>query len=632
MSAIYDNWERLVAAAVKKQQIWELCHQSSSTLSDASYLSSSFGDLSFELPPKLVLFSQFCPAFDVEDAALASVKLLGTGTFGSAYVAMTDDQPRFVVKRVESECISELDFKRSMEILGYVRHGNVVALRAYYSSSDERLMLHDYYSNGIVHSLLHGQTTNVDWETRVKIAVGAARGIAEIHKEFGGMLVHGNIKASNIFLNQQLYGCVSYFVFSNMTKTRLVSTASDVHSFGILLLELLTRKPPAAVNLVKLVKSAKTKKRVPNVYDPDLLRQPCILEQMIKMLKIGMRCVAKSARRRPKISEVVEMLADIDISNRVSRSLDSTSRGKLVFLEDVNVDRIVGIEYLLVGSPEVVGEGSFGTSYKITFDDGNIDVVKRFKDVNPTFKDFQKHVELFGRMNHTNIGRLKAYFYGIDEMLLLYDYYTRGCISSLHGIRGVGVIPRVKIALRAARGIAHVHGRDQRLVLRNIKSSNIFLDDQNHTIVAFDAGLANLMRPEWLPRVLDPVYCAPEVANTGEVSQASDVYSFRVVLLELFFRESYQDFVSLPELVRSVNHIHERPAELVDFACLRYGDKRVLAQVLLLAAGCVCTVVKCRHTIFEVVKALEDIYGVECSSVRSGLESLLENLLPMLSP
>ncbi|KAL1531502.1 putative inactive receptor kinase [Salvia divinorum] len=636
MSAIYDNWERLVAAVVKKQQIWELCHQSSSTLSDASYLSSSFGSFeisrSHNLPPKLVLFSQFCPAFDVEDAALASVKLLGTGTYESAYVAMTDDQPRFVVKRVKSEGISELDFKRSMEILGDVRHENVVALRAYYSSSDERLMLHDYYSNGSVHSLLHGQTADVDWETRVKIAVGAARGIAEIHKEFGGMLVHGNIKASNIFLNQHLYGCVSYFVFSNMTKTRLVSTASDVHSFGILLLELLTRKTPAAVNLVKLVNSVKTKERASNVFDPDLLKHPSISEQMIKMLQIGIRCVAKSAKRRPKISKVVEMLVDIDISNRVSRSLDSTSQeGKLVFLEDVKVDPIFEIEYLLAASAEVVGEGSFGASYKITLDNGSIAVVKRFKDVNPTFEDFQKHVELFGRMNHTNIGRLKAYYYGRDEKLLLYDYYTRGCISSLHEIRGVGVT-RVEIALGAARGIAHVHGQDQKLVLGNIKSSNIFLNDQNHTIVAFDAGLANLISPERLPRVLDPVYCAPEVANSGEVSQASDVYSFGVVLLELFYEESSQDFASLPELVRSVNHIHECHADLVDIACLGYGDEQVLAQVLLLATDCVGTVAKSRPTIFEVVKALEEIDGVECSSVRSGLESLLENLLPMLSP
>ncbi|XP_042035393.1 probable inactive receptor kinase At4g23740 [Salvia splendens] len=494
MSAIYDNWERLVAAAIKKQQIWELCHRSSSTLSDASYLSSSFSDPSFEISRshKLVLVSQFCPAFDVEDAALASVKLLGAGTFGSAYMAMIEDQPRFVVKSLRSE----------------------------------------------------GQTADVDWETRVKIAVG----IAEIHKKLGGMLVYGNIKASNIFLNQQLYGCVSDFVLSNMMKSRLKPTSSDVYSLGILLLELLTRKNPAAVNLVKLVNSVKTNERAANVFDPDLLKHPSISEQMIKMLQIGVKCVANSAKKRPKISEVVEMLADIDILNRVSRSLDSTSReGKLVFVEDVNVDPIFEIEHLLEASAEVVGKGSFGNSYKITLNNGSVVMVKRCKDVNPTFKDFQNHVELFGKMNHTNIGRLKAFYYSRYEKLLLYDYYTQGCISSLHGIRGDDWVTRFKIALGAARGIAHVHGQDQKLVLGNIKSSNIFLNDQNHAIVAFDAGLANLISPERLPCVLDSVYCAPEVRNVGGVSQASDVYSFGVVLLELFYGESSQDF-PIPKL------------------------------------------------------------------------------------
>ncbi|XP_042035884.1 probable inactive receptor kinase At4g23740 [Salvia splendens] len=487
-------------------------------------------------------------------------------------------------------------------------------------------MLYDYYSNGSVHSLLHGQTADVDWETRVKIAVG----IAEIHKKLGGMLVYGNIKASNIFLNQQLYGCVSDFVLSNMMKSRLKPTSSDVYSLGILLLELLTRKNPAAVNLVKLVNSVKTNERAANVFDPDLLKHPSISEQMIKMLQIGVKCVANSAKKRPKISEVVEMLADIDILNRVSRSLDSTSReGKLVFVEDVNVDPIFEIEHLLEASAEVVGKGSFGNSYKITLNNGSVVMVKRCKDVNPTFKDFQNHVELFGKMNHTNIGRLKAFYYSRYEKLLLYDYYTQGCISSLHGIRGDDWVTRFKIALGAARGIAHVHGQDQKLVLGNIKSSNIFLNDQNHAIVAFDAGLANLISPERLPCVLDSVYCAPEVKNVAGVSQASDVYSFGVVLLDLFYGESSQDFESLPELVGTVNHTHEWHADLVDVACLRYGDEQAVAQVLQMAAGCVGTAVERRPTIFEMVKVLEEI---ECSSVQSGMESLLENLLPMLSP
>ncbi|KAK6132204.1 hypothetical protein DH2020_034062 [Rehmannia glutinosa] len=340
MSAIYDNWERLVAAVLKKEQLWQLFHDQSrspSVLSEASDFSSSFDlgsplhELAFDFarlgsssrlqraPSKLVLISDFSPAIDVEYVVLASAEVIGTGTFGTAYTAAMDDGVKIVVKRLKSVNISEPEFKRHMEIIGNVRHENVAALRAYYSSNDERLMLYDYYINGSVSALLHGETrfrnfsssalnissivslemsfityylisynqqngspqvnemenvndlvhflmfpgqngetpALVNWDTRLTIAVGAARGIAEVHTQNGGKLVHGNIKSSNIFLNSQRYGCVSDLGLTSMVTTKFmptarcyapevkntenVSQASDVYSFGILLLELLTK-------------------------------------------------------------------------------------------------------------------------------------------------------------------------------------------------------------------------------------------------------------------------------------------------------------------------------------------------------------------------------------------------------
>ncbi|KAK6132200.1 hypothetical protein DH2020_034058 [Rehmannia glutinosa] len=345
MSAIYDNWERLVAAVVKKQQLWQLFHdhsRSPSILSESSDFSSSFDlrsplhDLAFDFArfesfsrsqkafSKLVLISDFCPVIDVKDVYLASAELLGRGTFGSAYAAETDNGVRIVVKRLKSMGISEEDFKCHMDIVGNIRHENVAALRAYYSSKDERLMLYDYYSTGSVYALLHGQTGQtqapVNWETRLKILVGAARGIAEIHTQNDGKLVHGNIKTSNVFLNHKQYGCVSDLGATNMIEatfmptahcyapevknTKNVSQASDVYSFGILLLELLTRKStahvpggPEAVDLVKLVHSVENRERADKVFDADLLKHPTLREQMVKMLQIGMRCVEKSIKR-----------------------------------------------------------------------------------------------------------------------------------------------------------------------------------------------------------------------------------------------------------------------------------------------------------------------------------------------
>ncbi|GFP97575.1 probably inactive receptor-like protein kinase at5g41680 [Phtheirospermum japonicum] len=92
---------------------------------------------------------------------------------------------------------------------------------------------------------------------------------------------------------------------------------------------------------------------------------------------------------------------------------------------------------------------------------------------------------------------------------------------------------RLNIAIGAARGIAHFHLQDDRkFVHRNIRSSNIFLNTQKYSIVS-DDGLAKLSRPATRSHMQTPGYCAPKVKDTTNVSQASDVSGFGMVLLEL---------------------------------------------------------------------------------------------------
>lgn len=307
---------------------------------------------------KIVFFEGCNLAFDLEDLLRASAEVLGKGTFGTTYKAALEDTNTVVVKRLKEGSVAKREFEQQMELVGSIKHENVAALRAYYYSKDEKLMVFDYYSRGSVSSMLHGKRgegrTPLDWETRLRIAIGTARGIADIHNKNGGKLVHGNVKASNIFLNPQGYGCISELGLAAMmtamhspiartagyrapevTDSRKASQASDVYSFGVLLLELLTGKSPIhatgsdeVIHLVRWVTSVVREEWTAEVFDVELLRFPNIEEEMVDMLQIGMSCVVRMPEQRPNMADVVKLVEDIRQAQTGNRpSIDVKSEG-----------------------------------------------------------------------------------------------------------------------------------------------------------------------------------------------------------------------------------------------------------------------------------------------------------------
>ncbi|ESW13325.1 hypothetical protein PHAVU_008G186900 [Phaseolus vulgaris] len=329
--------------------------------SGKSEVSKSFGSGVQDIEKNRLFFFEGCSySFDLEDLLKASAEVLGKGSYGTTYRAALEDGTAVVVKRLREVLVGKKEFEQQMEVVGRIgRHPNVMPLRAFYFSKDEKLLVYDYMPGGSLFSLLHGNRgmgrAPLDWDSRMKIALGAAKGIASIHTDhMDSKLTHGNIKSSNVLITQEHDGCITdvgltpvMTTQSTMSKTngyrapevteyRRITQKSDVYSFGVLLLEMLTGKAPMGysgyedmVDLPRWVRSVVREEWTAEVFDEELLRGQYFEEEMVQMLQIALACVAKVADNRPTMDETVRNIEEIRLPDLNNRNTSSESESNV---------------------------------------------------------------------------------------------------------------------------------------------------------------------------------------------------------------------------------------------------------------------------------------------------------------
>ncbi|EEF28741.1 proline-rich receptor-like protein kinase PERK8 isoform X2 [Ricinus communis] len=284
--------------------------------------------------------------------------LLGEGGFGCVYKGLLVDGREVAVKQLKiGGSQGEREFKAEVEIISRIHHRHLVSLVGYCISENQRLLVYDYVPNDTLHYHLHAYGMPVmDWAIRVKIAVGAARGIAYLHEDCHPRIIHRDIKSSNILLDHNFEARVSDFGLAKLAleldsnthvSTRVMGTfgymapeyatsgklteKSDVYSFGVVLLEVITGRKPVDASqplgdesLVEwarpLLNEALDSEDFEALADPRLEKK-YVAREMFRMIEAAAACVRHSAVKRPRMSQVARALESLDELSDLSNGI-----------------------------------------------------------------------------------------------------------------------------------------------------------------------------------------------------------------------------------------------------------------------------------------------------------------------
>ncbi|KAL5548128.1 hypothetical protein UlMin_003359 [Ulmus minor] len=267
---------------------------------------------------------------------------IGAGGFGPVYKGKLSTGEDVAVKRLSKDSGQGIkEFKNEVELIAKLQHRNLVALLGCCIEGEERMLIYEYMPNKSLNHFIFGRmrsSTMLPWKKHFEIVMGIARGLLYLHRDSKLHIIHRDLKASNILLDNNLNPKISDFGLARIfrddekeAKTRRVvgtygymspeyaidgkfSVKSDVFSFGVLLLEMVSgkrnrgfRHPDHHHNLLGHAWLLWEEEKAMDLMD-ECFKDSCIETQVQRCIQVGLLCVQKFPNDRPTMSSVVFML------------------------------------------------------------------------------------------------------------------------------------------------------------------------------------------------------------------------------------------------------------------------------------------------------------------------------------
>ncbi|KAG8652790.1 hypothetical protein MANES_06G131900v8 [Manihot esculenta] len=289
----------------------------------------------------------------ISDILDAPGEVIGKSNYGTLYKALLHRSNCVRLLRfLRPVCIARAkDFEEAIQLLGSIRHPNLVPLVGFYAGPrGEKLLVHPFFRRGSMAQFIRdGNADSHKWTIIYRISLGIAKGLDHLHTGLQKPVIHGNLKSKNILLDRNYQPYISDFglhLLLNPTagqemleasaadgykapeliKMKDASELTDIYSLGIILLELLSGKEPISENptpnddfhLPNFMRNAVLDRRITDLYHPDILLSnhndnegPVTEECVLKFFQLAMACCSPSPSLRPTIRQVLWKLEEI---------------------------------------------------------------------------------------------------------------------------------------------------------------------------------------------------------------------------------------------------------------------------------------------------------------------------------